>query len=139
MKYLSLLFFLFFSILLSAQEQEEIAVYSSALQQGAQFTFGNKSIKFKEVVVDSRCPKDVTCIWAGEAKVLIEVSQNGKLLEERIIAVNSSNIPLNFSAEDILYTLNSIELLPYPTTKNNIPDKNYLLNMRVSEIAKKEN
>ena len=40
-------------------------------------------IRLKEVVEDSRCPKDVTCIWAGQAVVIVEVFENKKLIEEK--------------------------------------------------------
>lgn len=136
MKYFFLFVFLIFPVFLSAQEEKEVAVHISALQHGGQFTFGDKSIRFKKVVEDSRCPKDVTCIWAGEAKVLIEIIQKGALMEERVITVNSSDILLDFLEDDMLYFLNSVELFPYPTTKSKIADCNYVLSVRVSEMVK---
>ena len=30
-------------------------------------------VRFVSVTEDSRCPRDVTCIWAGEVKVQIEI------------------------------------------------------------------
>src|SRR5690554_6743820 len=40
------------------------------------------SIKFVEVLEDSRCPTDVECIWAGRARVKVSVSSNGKETEK---------------------------------------------------------
>ncbi|MGE3467820.1 MAG: hypothetical protein AB7J13_12930 [Pyrinomonadaceae bacterium] len=37
---------------------------------------GRLSIKFVEIVEDSRCPPDVDCIWAGNAKVRIAVAKD---------------------------------------------------------------
>lgn len=34
---------------------------------------GRLTIKFVSVVEDSRCPPDVTCVWAGNAKVRFTV------------------------------------------------------------------
>jgi len=34
-------------------------------------------IEFVDVVTDSRCPKDVVCIWAGEVKCLVELVSSG--------------------------------------------------------------
>lgn len=133
MKYLFLLGFFIFSISLSAQDQEDIRIYRSAMQQGEQVVFGDRSIKFKEVVSDSRCPKDVTCIWAGEAKVLIEVFENDRFIEEKLVVINSGNIPLDFSAEDISYSISSLELLPYPTSQNKKSGQDYTLKIQVSE------
>ncbi len=129
--------FMTFSVSLSAQdkpeEEPQINVYDSALQQGGLLNFGNKAVRFKEVISDSRCPKNVTCVWPGEATVKVEIFENGKLLEEKVISVNESNISLDFSAENILYNITGISLSPYPTisSKNEKPD--YVLKMSVSE------
>jgi hypothetical protein len=32
------------------------------------------SVRFVELVEDSRCPTDTNCIWAGNAKIKIRVS-----------------------------------------------------------------
>ncbi len=42
--------------------------FELAVHQTAQITDENISITFQEVLEDSRCPVDVTCIWAGLAK-----------------------------------------------------------------------
>lgn len=131
------LIFLAFSVSLSAQDKPEkepqIKVFNSALQQGDLLNFGNKAVRFKEVITDSRCPKNVTCVWPGEATVMVEIFENGNLLEEKIISVNESNISLNFSAENILYKITGVTLSPYPTvsSKNEKPD--YVLKMSISE------
>ncbi len=36
---------------------------------------GRLTIKFVEIVEDSRCPPDVTCVWAGNAKIKLAVSK----------------------------------------------------------------
>ena len=35
------------------------------------------SVRFASVTNDSRCPADVTCVWAGNAEVLIEAETGG--------------------------------------------------------------
>ena len=37
-------------------------------------------VEFVEVVEDSRCAKDVVCVWAGRARVLLRVSSPGDVL-----------------------------------------------------------
>lgn len=32
-------------------------------------------VRFVAVTADSRCPRDVTCVWAGEVKVQLEIQQ----------------------------------------------------------------
>ncbi len=34
-------------------------------------------ITFRQVSEDSRCPTDVTCVWAGDAKIELTISRNG--------------------------------------------------------------
>src|SRR5690606_39790357 len=52
--------------------------------QGETIVIKGVSIKFLEVIEDSRCPTHVTCIWAGRAIVKVEVIANGKK-EEKIL------------------------------------------------------
>ena len=53
-----------------------------SLKYNEQVYIGSKklAITFKDIQ-DSRCPKDVTCIRAGEAKVFLEVRQQGSTAE----------------------------------------------------------
>ena len=133
MKYFFLFVFLTISFSFMAQETTEIRSYSAVMQQGELLNFGNRSLKFKDVISDSRCPKNVSCIWAGEAKVLVEIFENGRFLEEKILLVNSKNSTLNFLSEAVAYSISGIDLMPYPSvqSKNNKPV--YSLEMRVSE------
>jgi hypothetical protein len=39
---------------------------------------GRITVKFLELIEDSRCPADVNCIWAGVAKIKVRLSKNGK-------------------------------------------------------------
>ncbi len=40
------------------------------------------SVRFLNVTQDSRCPKDVQCIWAGQVSALVGVEENGASLGE---------------------------------------------------------
>lgn len=35
------------------------------------------SLRFADVVTDSRCPSDVTCVWAGDASIRLEAFVDG--------------------------------------------------------------
>lgn len=39
-------------------------------------------LKFVEVLEDSRCPKDIVCVWAGRAKVKVAISGEHLYLKE---------------------------------------------------------
>lgn len=139
MKYIPVLFLMFFSGFAQAQDSITVNRYSSALGIGEQLNFGNKTIKFKELLTDSRCPKEVTCIWAGEAKVLVEVFQKGKSRGEKIIVVagggNSSTF-LNELFPEGSFSLSGLALAPYPSAGNPTKPSDYKLTLEVRETIK---
>jgi len=133
MKYILFLGLFFGMLSLNAQEQPAKVSFESLLSPGEFLSFENKSIRFKEVISDSRCPKDVTCIWAGEAKVLVEVLENGKRVEEKIISLrDAANFSFSFADSDIRYSLNALDLYPYPSAKHKIDASEYCLRIKLS-------
>jgi hypothetical protein len=77
-------------------------------------------IKFVEMVEDSRCPTGTTCIWAGNAKVKIEV--RGGRGGAKTFELNSATQPtvVNYAGYDIKL----IGLTPKPAVNVRIdPDK----------------
>ncbi len=125
---------LFFVLSLYWSQTPEYYVHSMPLCVGDQLSFGNKSIKFKEVVSDSRCPKNpaVTCIWAGEAKVRVEFFQDGKSLGEKVINGNK------FSLSDIFKNQfeGSLGYTPYPEVSRKTQPSEYTLELSVTEKTK---
>lgn len=87
---------LFHAVLMRGQESEpsEYNTWNAQFCIGDSLLFGEKSIKFKKLISDSRCPKGdaITCIWAGEVIVLMEFYQNGKLQGAK--QITGSNILL---------------------------------------------
>lgn len=127
-------YFVLFCGMAFAQEAEESMVLNTTLKEGEMFFFGNNSVQFQKVISDSRCPKEVTCVWPGEATVLIHVYEKGKFQYEKTITVGGVNIPLDLS-EDI-YNLVGLVLLPYPSLKNEVITEEYVLNLKISEKIK---
>jgi hypothetical protein len=67
------------------------------------------SIKFVEVVSDSRCPKGATCIWAGEASCLVELTSGGATVE-KVLTQSGAASP---AADEFgVYELSSTSCLP---------------------------
>lgn len=56
------------------------------VQINKQIKANGLTIEFVELVEDSRCPVDVDCIWAGNAKINVRVSKNGK---SKLIELNT--------------------------------------------------
>ena len=132
MKYLGVLLFLSLSFVSLAQETPEI-MHNALLQEGDLFSVGKVSVVFKEVISDSRCPKQVTCIWEGEAKVLLEIYENGKFLENRIVSSNAANSVQQFTAAGMIYNISGIQLLPYPEVHSKKIKPEYTLRLSLSE------
>lgn len=102
------------------------------LMYGEMADFGNTQIKFKKVISDSRCPKDVQCVWAGEAKVLVEVYKNGVLDSAKELIFSPRNKILDIIHSDIL-TINAVRLQPYPNTATPKDNDEYYLVLDVQE------
>jgi hypothetical protein len=48
-------------------------------------------LTFKDVRTDSRCPVDVQCVWAGEAKIGVVVSGNGTTDETKVLSLTPAD------------------------------------------------
>jgi hypothetical protein len=122
----------------NAQENDSIVQFYAEINAGELFSFENKSIQFKKVISDSRCPKDVTCVWAGEAKVMLAILENGKLIEEKIVTLNDQNkIDFSFLGLEDIYSLKALDLIPYPVTSHKIKDSEYCLKIQLNKKAEK--
>ena len=49
-------------------------------------------VRFVAVTEDSRCPRDVTCIWAGEVKVQLEIQESSKAASKVEILEGASTV-----------------------------------------------
>lgn len=137
MKFCVLLFFALLLGSVNAQDNDSIVKFYAEINTGELFSFENKSIQFKKVISDSRCPKGVTCIWAGEAKVLIAILENGKQIEEQIVTLNGQNqYDLSILGLKDIYSLNVLHLIPYPVSTQKIKDSEYCLKIQMNKKLK---
>ena len=102
--------------------------FELAVHQTAQMTAENISVTFQEVLEDSRCPVDVTCIWAGLAKVSLQVSVSG---QERELSLSTS--PPENSAVFENYTFWLISVRPVPRSDQNMDRSAYVVTVRVDQ------
>jgi hypothetical protein len=97
--------------------------------QSARIAGENIKIKFVDVISDSRCPQGVTCIWAGEASSLIEITASDKAYSKVLTqSGHSENTQTGF--EQYLFTCS---LLPYPQAGKETIKKDYHLQLLVSK------
>jgi len=61
--------------------------FSLPLGQTATLRGSSARITFAQVREDSRCPVDVTCVWAGDAKIELTVSSNGSGNDVRVLSL----------------------------------------------------
>jgi hypothetical protein len=112
------LVFLFISTLGFSQEQPiDVPMILAKVPLGKTVQFKNASVKFIKVLEDSRCPKDVTCVWAGQAKLLVEVTEKGKSTKEMELLFGGSSKNVLCSEEG--YQLTGMSLSPYPVSDDN--------------------
>ena len=111
--------------LLFAQDkpQEELKKVNTDLEMGNAFQFEKAAVKFLKVISDSRCPRQVTCIWPGEAKVLLGITFNDEYFEKEVV-LSGSGAELSFGEN--LQMLVS-HLRPYPETAKAIAPEEYSL------------
>lgn len=125
---------LFFSGFMLAQDNYHVS-YFSKLNYGDTFTQGDLQIVFAELVNDSRCPKSVTCIRAGEAKIEVDIYIRGKYVETRELifpaegSVSEKN-NLMFNTDEI--RLMGIALYPYPEHPGQLSERDYALEIKVN-------
>lgn len=71
------------------------------------------SIKFVEMVSDSRCPADRLCVWAGSAKIKVELSSRGK---SQVFELNTGMKP-----QSVVYGGYEVKILSLePRLKTNV-------------------
>ncbi len=138
----NILFLFFVCISAIAISQEGIAktpkiVIKIAL--GETITIENHQVTFVKVLEDSRCPKGVTCIWEGRARVQIFVGQEEEdsLIKELIFGQvkqgESKDLTLFNSEENSIV---GYALKPYPSSEDSISEKEYQLLLSVEKNKK---
>ena len=107
----------------------------SKVNFGETAQFGELSIAFKKVISDSRCPKNVTCVRAGESEILVAISKNGKLIEQKELVFYAIDVVDNkaniiYKSKDI--TISGLRLFPYPETTKKIEKNDYCLELKLN-------
>lgn len=94
---------------------------------------GSLRVRFVRVAADSRCPVDVTCIWAGNAEVLFEVGGRG-WRGKRTLTLNTNASPERPNEGTYeRYTLKLVGLAPRPHSKRKIAASQYTATLLASK------
>jgi hypothetical protein len=135
-KYISCLFILLLGLCSGCAGSDEFVKanlgqeFSLRISQTAQIENEQLAIRFTGVAGDSRCPRGVTCIWAGEVKCDVVITDKGE----------SSNITLTqpgaeqpseetYKGYRLIYSVQ-----PYPEAGKQISTEEYRLKLTVEKL-----
>ena len=78
------------------------------------------NVTFKEISEDSRCPKDVQCIWSGVAVAKVEVMwTTTRPMTLNIASIENKSKNYHKSADFNGYTISLANVTPYPDSSSN--------------------
>lgn len=99
------------------------------LAPGASATFQSSGIvvQFLGVTADSRCPRDATCMWAGEVTVLLSIS-NPRQAPTRHEVIEGEH------AVSGDYRIDVVRVLPERVASANIPPESYRATLQLQEL-----
>ena len=87
------------------------------------------SVSFKEIIEDSRCPGDATCVWAGIGVISLEVKENGQSHTVQLGTYDHQTHQNDTIISGYYYQL--IKLDPYPESTAQISAKDYIATLLI--------
>lgn len=115
---------------------------AAIVEPGASFTLApgqtaavkgtDTRITFKQVREDSRCPVDVTCVWAGDAKLEILISRTGAADDTRILSLSIT--PPGNEARAGNLRIRFVSLAPVPRQADGNAPRNYRAEFVTDEL-----
>ncbi|HKB66579.1 MAG TPA: hypothetical protein VKC61_12055 [Pyrinomonadaceae bacterium] len=103
------------------------------LKAGQQVTVKGTKLRIRFIAVenDSRCPTDVTCVWAGNAAVQLQL---GTGRSSKTVTLNTSKSP-SFVGEIEYrdYKVKLVDLSPSPRSNRKIARRDYTATLLVSK------
>jgi len=85
--------------------------FSLPIGQSVVITGEDIDMKFVEVSEDSRCPKDVTCVWEGRATAIVEISMDGSSQQLKLSQPGITGAPAREKYGEYEFTY---KVEPYP-------------------------
>ncbi|MDD1656926.1 MAG: hypothetical protein LUQ41_00485 [Methanomicrobiales archaeon] len=130
-----LVFVLILSILVAgcAGNQEAVTVrtgevFTIGIGQSARIAGEDMVITFEEVIGDSRCPREVVCVWAGVAASRVRIIHLGT---PSSLVLNQPGLSEDAQETFGDYTL-TFNLNPYPRAGEEIPPDEYRLTLSIT-------
>jgi hypothetical protein len=92
--------------------------------QSAVFAAEKLEVQFTGIASDSRCPNDVTCVWAGEVLVQLAIRSKGQATQHEIKETQSVAIDN--------YTVTVLQVLPARASSHPIAPADYRVTLKVA-------
>ena len=96
--------------------------------QSAKVTSTPITVIFRSVAQDSRCPSDVTCVWAGDGAVKIGLQSTTASSQETTLHTALDPKTVDYSG----YRIRIVSLSPYPKSGSPISADKYVVTLNVS-------
>jgi hypothetical protein len=110
--------------------------FSLSVGQHVVVTGEELGIRFEEVIEDSRCPRDVTCIWTGRVTCIIKLTQVGRSYR---MVLTELGLTDEYSKEMYEEYKLTFHVTPYPEAGKKIPVDAYQLHLIVSKLPQLTN
>jgi hypothetical protein len=104
--------------------------FTLSIGQSALITGEDLEIEFEDVIEDSRCPRDVTCIWAGRVSCIVTITDND--FSYRMV-LTEPGLTDHYTRETYEEYHLAFHVEPYPEAGKNISKDDYRLLLIVSE------
>jgi hypothetical protein len=86
------------------------------------------TLRFVAVTEDSRCPRDLTCVWAGEVRALLEIRESSRAASRLELLEGGSTV-----AGGCRVTLVRVE--PQPTSTAKIAAQDYRATLKLDKAG----
>lgn len=106
--------------------------FSLSIGQSASMNDSDLGITLLEILADSRCPKDVTCVWAGEAvaSVAITLGDSTEIMTLTQPGLSSVNTSVTYGEYRIYF-----DVQPYPEEAQEISQDEYELVLTIVKLV----
>ncbi|MDP3879810.1 MAG: hypothetical protein Q8Q07_05850 [Dehalococcoidales bacterium] len=105
--------------------------FSLSPGQSAVITGEELKIKFEGVLEDSRCPRNVVCIWEGRVRYVVQVTADGSLARVELTEPGLTDQPVQLTFGSYRLTFH---IEPYPEEGKDIADEEYRLLSSVEKL-----
>ena len=105
--------------------------FSLSVGQYAVVSGENLKIKFNEVTEDSRCPKDVICVWAGRVSCVVELGHPSPFYR---MVLTQPGLTDDFAKESYEGYELVFHVTPYPEANKQISQDTYRLHLVISKM-----